>query len=214
MYYLVDGGASPRHFVHHSPPVPATQTPPKLPPRQPPPPPPSQPSSSKSILSSENKLKTGQESQNFSSSTGLQPNVSRVLLPPPPPPPSNSSSASNNNGHTATVTLNPDHVAKFNMIFNQNGPSSSNPSPPPPPPPRGMVSNNSGGTIRRPPPPVSDFVDNTPADRRYDQWNTAALDYDRDFENRFRFTPIEHLPAPGQWKPSSSNKPSKNSNFN
>ncbi|CAF4725054.1 unnamed protein product, partial [Rotaria sp. Silwood1] len=145
-----------------------------------------------------------------------QPNVTRVPLPPPPPPPpppSNSSSISNNNGHTPPVTLNPEHVAKFNMMMNQNGPSSSSPSPPPLPPPRGMAPNNSGGTTRRAP-GVSDFVDNTPAERRFDQWNTAALDYDRDFEHRFRFTPIEHLPPPGLWKQPSSTKSSKTSNVN
>jgi hypothetical protein len=29
----------------------------------------------------------------------------------------------------------------------------------------------------------------------------AALIYDHDFENRFRFTPIENLPPPQPWKP-------------
>ncbi len=98
--------------------------------------------------------------------------------------------------------------------MNHNDPSTFTPATPPPPPPRGLASNNPGGTVRRPPASVSDFVDNTPAERQPDQSNTAALMYDHSFENRFRFTPIEHLPAPDQWKPQPQLKSSKNENEN
>ena len=110
------------------------------------------------------------------------------------------------------MTLNRENVDRFNKILDQNGPPTS--TPPPPPPPRGIPGPNPGGTVRRPPPAVSDFMDNTPAERRHDQWNTSALDYDRDFEGRFRFTPIEYLPAPESWKPPAQIKSSKNVNVN
>ena len=61
---------------------------------------------------------------------------------------------------------------------------------------------------------MSDFVDSTPPERRYDQLNTGALQYDYEFERRFRFTPIEHLPVPGQWKPQPSNKLQRNKRTN
>ncbi|CAF4769691.1 unnamed protein product, partial [Rotaria socialis] len=112
---------------------------------------------------------------------------------------------SGNNGHSTFGTPNQENVSRFNPMMHQNVSNSTTP-PPPPPPPRGVISNNQGGTIRRPPPAVSDFLDNTLPERRHDQWNTAALDYDRNFENRFRFTPIEHLPPPGLWKSLSSTK--------
>ncbi len=97
------------------------------------------------------------------------------------------------------VMLNPVNVAKFNQITSQND-SLSSTSPIPPPPPRGLPATNPGGTVRRPT-SLSDFVDNPPAERRPDQSNTAALEYDHDFENRFRFTPIENLPPPESWRP-------------
>jgi hypothetical protein len=83
-------------------------------------------------------------------------------------------------------------------IMNQNGPRSSTP-----PPPRGVPTNNSGGTIRRPPSASSDFIDITPAERRYDH----------EFEARFRFTPLENLPSSEAWQPQpSQNKSSKHVN--
>lgn len=129
--------------------------------------------------------------------------------PPPPPPPSSlpvhPPVNSNNNGHSPSVTLNPDLVAKFNTMANQNDPSPATSSTPPrpPPPPRNAPVNNSVDTVRRPPPPptVSDFTENTSSERRSDQRNSAALEYDLDFERRFRFTPIDHLPPPEPWKP-------------
>lgn len=92
-------------------------------------------------------------------------------------------------------------------MMNQNPPASSHPAPPPPPPraPTGTP----GGTLRRPPPTPSAFVDTTPAEHRPDQWNKAALDYDHEFEKRFRFNPIENLPPPGVWHPASQSKSTK-----
>ena len=134
---------------------------------------------------------------------GSQQKISR---PAPPPPPS-----SNNNDHATSVTLNPENVAKFNRLVNPNGPPSFTP---PPPPARGTAPTNPGGTTRRLPSSSSDFIDNTPTERRHDHGNTAALEYDRDFESRFRFTPIENLPAPESWKQPSQSKSSKNVNVN
>jgi hypothetical protein len=125
-----------------------------------------------------------------------------------PPPPSASANApfnSNNNDHTQAVTLNPDTVTKFTNMMNQSD-SLSSTSPIPPTPPRGVPATNPGGTVRRPPPPISDSTGNILAERRPNQVNSAALDYDYDFENRFRFTPIEHLPPPEPWKQLPSSK--------
>ncbi len=128
----------------------------------------------------------------------------QVTRPPPRPPSSSStlpSSTANNNNSAAPVTLNPDIVAKFTNMMNQND-STVSTSQAPPLPPRDVLSTNPGGTVRRPPPPpLSEFVDNVPAERRPDQSNSAALDYDHEFESRFRFTPIENLPPPQEWKP-------------
>lgn len=116
----------------------------------------------------------------------------KITRPPPPPPPPSSS-----NDHAASPMLNPDSVAKFNRLTNQNGPPAF--APPPPPPPRGVTPNNFGGTTRGPP-SSSDFIDNTPPERRHNQYSPGALVYDHDFENRFRFAPIENLPPPDPWK--------------
>jgi len=139
---------------------------------------------------------------------------------PPPPPHSQSANPplnSNNNGHTASVTLNPDTVTKFNSMMNQNDSHSSTP-PVPPPPPRAVPATNPGATVRRPPPPLSDVNDNIPAQRRSDQGDPGALLYDYDFEARFQFTPIENLPPPELWKPLPPSQPqtksSKNVNAN
>jgi hypothetical protein len=124
---------------------------------------------------------------------------------PPPPPisslPTSSPSTSNNNEYETAVTLNPDIVSKFTNITNQND-SLSSKSPLPHLPPRNTPGNNTGGTIGQSPPTSSDFADSKPAERRHDPMNTGgALIYDHDFENRFRFTPIENLPPPQPWKP-------------
>jgi hypothetical protein len=131
----------------------------------------------------------------------------KITRPPPPPPPSN------HHDHAGSVILNPDTVARFNRMPNQSGPPPSTP-PPPPPPPRGVAPNNPVGTTHRLPSSSSDFIDHSPAERRSDQRNTAALNYDHDFENRFRFTPIENLPPPETWKQPSQSKSSKNVNVN
>ncbi len=143
----------------------------------------------------------------------------KVTRPPPPPPPtslpSNPNLTSNNKDYTDYITLNPDIVQKFTSMMDQNDSlSSTSSAPPPPPPPRGVTATNSGGTVRRPPPTLSDSVDTMPANHRSDQSNTGALDYDHDFENRFRFTPIENLPPPEPWKPQPvlQTKPLKNVN--
>ena len=47
----------------------------------------------------------------------------------------------------------------------------------------------------------SDFVDHSYSDRRSDELNSAALAYDHQFEARFRFTPLDHLPLPDRWCP-------------
>ncbi|CAF4216435.1 unnamed protein product, partial [Rotaria magnacalcarata] len=204
-----DHGATTRHFVHQYPPGQTNQAP-KLPPRPPPPPPPTMPSSP---LFHDNKVINGQQSAKFPHSIGSSSNITHTSVapstpPPPPPPPPlpvNPPFTSSNNSHATFGTLNQENVSRFNAMMNQPVSNSTTP-PPPPPPPRGVISNNQGGTTRRPPTTVSDFLDNTPPERRYDQGNTAALDYDRNFENRFRFTPIEHLPPPGSWKSLSATK--------
>ena len=124
----------------------------------------------------------------------------KIVRGPPPPPPSSSHSVSavHNQEHTTSVALNPDNVNKMLKIMN-NAPSPS----PPPPPPRGAAHANATGTLRRLAPDLPPSADHIPSERRHDQSNTAALDYDHSFENRFQFTPIEHLPAPGQWQPPS-----------
>ncbi|CAF3670367.1 unnamed protein product [Rotaria sordida] len=147
---------------------------PRLPPREPPPPPPS----------NESKPKLGHTS---SSSIGSQQKITRAPPPPPPPPYS-----STNNGNTLS-----NNISKSPKQINSNGPPPPAP-PPPPPPPRGVAPTNNNSTIRRIP---SDFVDHSYSDRRYDQSNSAALDYDHHFEARFRFTPLEYLPIPERWQP-------------
>ena len=107
--------------------------------------------------------------------------------PPPPPPPYSST----NNGHHFSDNNN----TKFQKQYNPNGP----PPPPPPPPPRGVIPTSNNGINRRV--SSSDFVDHPYIDRRSDQFHTAALAYDQNFETRFRFTPIEYLPAPERWQP-------------
>lgn len=131
----------------------------------------------------------------------------KVMRAAPLPPsasslPAHSPSLANNNSSATSVTLNPDTVMKFTNMMNQNE-STTSTSQLPPLPPRDVPPTNPGGTVRRPPPPspLADFVDNVPAERLHDQSNTAALDYDHEFESRFRFTPIENLPPPEAWKP-------------
>lgn len=70
---------------------------------------------------------------------------------------------------------------------------------------------NNNGTMRR---TSSDFVDQSYSDRRYDQSTNAALDYDHHFEARFRFTPVEHLPNPERWQPSSTHTRSSKHHVN
>lgn len=85
-------------------------------------------------------------------------------------------------------------MIKLQKQINPNGPH----APPPPPPPRGVAPTHNNGITRR---ISSDFVDHSFSDRRYDQSNSAALDYDHNFEARFRFTPLERLPNPERWQP-------------
>lgn len=85
-------------------------------------------------------------------------------------------------------------------------------APRPPLPPRNVPTNPTGTVPRAPAPNLSDFTDNIPNERHNDQSNTSALDYDREFERRFHFTPIENLPPPKPWKPQP--KPMKNADEN
>ncbi|CAF4655327.1 unnamed protein product [Rotaria sp. Silwood1] len=158
---------------------------PRLPPREPPPPPPS----------NESKPKLGHPS---SSLIGFQQKNTRA--PPPPPPPYSST----NNDHSSS-----DYISKSPKQINLNGPPPA--PPPPPPPPRGVAPTNNNGTIRR---ASSDFVDHSYSDRRYDQSNIAALDYDHHFEARFRFTPLEYLPIPERWQPPSAHTRSSKHHVN
>jgi hypothetical protein len=121
--------------------------------------------------------------------------LQRFARAPPPPPPPPFSTSTNNGHHMSSTSHHQDNVPKSPKQINPNGP------PPPPPPPRGVIPNNYGGGTLRRPSSSSDFVDHSLGERRYDQTNSATLDYDHHFESRFHFTPLEHLPIPERWQP-------------
>lgn len=102
----------------------------------------------------------------------------------------------------------PDDHTRSARPSNRNGPP---PPPPPPPPPRGLAPTPNIGTIRR---TSSDFVEQPYVDRRNDHYNDGALDYDHNFESRFRFTPIDHLPLPERWNPPSTHTRSSRQHVN
>ena len=88
---------------------------------------------------------------------------------------------------------------RFMTMTNQ---SDSHTPPPPVLPPRDVPRTTSGGKVGLPPPPapLSEVTDNISSDRRFTQSNTAALDYDHDFEKRFLFMALENLPPPEPWQ--------------
>jgi len=115
----------------------------------------------------------------------------------PPPPPTTSSSSFkpnvNNNAPAPTVTLNPEHVAKFNEMTTKTDSYVSSPLAPKIPA-RNVPKNPSEIA------PTAHLSD------------TSEVNYDREFEKRFKFTPIENLPPPKTWN--SPPKPAKNADEN
>lgn len=111
---------------------------------------------------------------------------------PPPPPVGQGTPSNPSNIGRAVLDMMQQNRGNPSPI---NSPPAS--TPPPPPPPRNAPVQNSGGTLRRAPPVPSTGNDFQPTDST----KSAARDYDHDFERRFRFTAIEHLPVPKPWTP-------------